>query len=429
MVAGDIAGAAARARHAATLAVVAGDAALATEARTAVANAEFLLGEGDGDEEMAELEQAVRSETWRRPRSTLHQPSVALGVLLKWTDRLDQARTTLLRARDRFLRDGRERSIPFLLYHLAELECWAGNLDEAERHAAQASDVAVRTGQEAIRPFTLFATGLVHAIRGRIDDARRDAASGLKLARETSAAQATVLHHSLLGFVELTVGDPAAAHRALAPLVEGVLEVGLHEPGVLRYAGDAVEAMIGVGDVDRAAAFLDRFEDRARELRRAWPVAVSARSRGLLAAAHGDLSSATTSFRNALELYEELGHPLELGRTLLASGALERRMRQKAPARRSLERALELFQRLGAPPWGDRARAELSRISGRAPTPFDLTPTESKVADLVSAGATNQEVAARLFMSPKTVEWNLSRIYRKLGVRSRTELAALLREA
>ena len=76
----------------------------------------------------------------------------------------------------------------------------------------------------------------------------------------------------------------------------------------------------------------------------------------------------------------------------------------------------------------ERAKAELSRVGGRAPAPFDLTPTESTVADLVSRGATNQEVAARLFMSPKTVEWNLSRIYRKLGVRSRTELAALLHE-
>ena len=146
----------------------------------------------------------------------------------------------------------------------------------------------------------------------------------------------------------------------------------------------------------------------------------------MLASAHGELEAASDSLQTAFARFEGSGYPLETARTLLALGALERRKRHKAPAREHLEHALRVFEAIGSPPWEERARAELSRVGGRAPAPFDLTPTESTVADLVSEGATNQEVAARLFMSPKTVEWNLSRIYRKLGVRSRTELAALL---
>ena len=237
-----------------------------------------------------------------------------------------------------------------------------------------------------------------------------------------------MLHRSLLGFVEITVGNPPAAHRVLAPLVDSALEVGIREPGVLRYAGDALDAMIAIGDLDRAAAFLDVFEERARSLDRAWPTAIAARAHGALASAHGDLDAATGSLDAARDRFQNLGYPLEAARTLLALGALERRKRHKAPAREHLEHALRTFETIGSPPWAARAEAELSRVGGRAPAPFDLTPTESRVADLVSEGATNQEVAARLFMSPKTVEWNLSRIYRKLGVRSRTELSARLRE-
>jgi DNA-binding CsgD family transcriptional regulator len=93
------------------------------------------------------------------------------------------------------------------------------------------------------------------------------------------------------------------------------------------------------------------------------------------------------------------------------------------------ERALEIFERLGAPLWAEKARAELKRVGLRPSAPNDLTPTEERVADLVAAGRTNKEVAEALFMSVKTVDSNLTRIYRKLGVRSRTELAGSYQSA
>ena len=104
-------------------------------------------------------------------------------------------------------------------------------------------------------------------------------------------------------------------------------------------------------------------------------------------------------------------------------GGVQRRLKRKAAARRSLEEALAILEATGAPLWAERARAELARIGGRTRA-GGLTPTEERVADLVAEGRSNKEVADALFVSVRTVEANLTRIYAKLGVRSRTELAS-----
>jgi DNA-binding CsgD family transcriptional regulator len=141
-------------------------------------------------------------------------------------------------------------------------------------------------------------------------------------------------------------------------------------------------------------------------------------------AARGDLVGASAAADEALREHDRLPLPFELGRTLLVRGAVERRAKRKREARDTLTKALEVFNGLGAALWADKARAELARIGGRAPSSLDLTPTEDKVAALVAAGSTNREVADALFVSVHTVEANLKRIYRKLGIRSRTELAS-----
>jgi DNA-binding CsgD family transcriptional regulator len=151
-------------------------------------------------------------------------------------------------------------------------------------------------------------------------------------------------------------------------------------------------------------------------------MAVAARSRGLLSAARGDLEEAAADLERALDHHARLEHPLERGRTLLVRGAVQRRALQRRAARESLAEALDAFERLGATLWAERARAEAARIGGRAPSSVALTPTEEQVARLVAEGRTNKEVAEALFLSVRTVEWNLARIYRKLGVRSRAEL-------
>ena len=114
---------------------------------------------------------------------------------------------------------------------------------------------------------------------------------------------------------------------------------------------------------------------------------------------------------------------------MLVLGARERRARQWGAARATLQAALDGFEALGAPLWAERARAELARVGGRAPADGALTPTEQRVAELIAAGRTYQEAADELFISPKTVQWNLSKVYKKLGIKSRAELPSAINPA
>jgi DNA-binding CsgD family transcriptional regulator len=193
-----------------------------------------------------------------------------------------------------------------------------------------------------------------------------------------------------------------------------------------RFHGDAIETLLALGRTEEATALLVELEHRGKALQRVWALTIASRCHALVSAAAGDLDRAHAELDRALELHERLQQPFERGRTLLVLGTIERRQKKKRAARESLEQGIAVFDRLGARLWSEKARAELARISGRAPAPGGLTPTEEQVAALVAAGRTYKEVANALFISPKTVQWNLSKIYRKLGVRSRAELAAKL---
>jgi DNA-binding CsgD family transcriptional regulator len=171
---------------------------------------------------------------------------------------------------------------------------------------------------------------------------------------------------------------------------------------------------------------LDWVEERALRLDRSCTLATVHRGRGLLSAAKGDLAGSLDAFERALAQHERVAQPFELAGTLLAVGTVRRRAKQKRGARESLEQALTMFEQLGARLWTEKTRAELARIGGRAPASGALTSTEERVACLVAEGKTNREVAAALYVSERTVEGHLSRIYRKLGVRSRAELARRL---
>jgi DNA-binding NarL/FixJ family response regulator len=143
----------------------------------------------------------------------------------------------------------------------------------------------------------------------------------------------------------------------------------------------------------------------------------------LLAAAEGDHAGALTAFERSLSHAEAF--PLERGRALLCFGTVLRQTQQKRAAREALEEAIAVFEELGASLWAEKARVELSRISGRRASSDELTETERLVAELAAQGRTNREIAAELYMGVSTVEAHLSRVYRKLGVR-RAELAGAL---
>jgi DNA-binding CsgD family transcriptional regulator len=202
------------------------------------------------------------------------------------------------------------------------------------------------------------------------------------------------------------------------------MEIG--EPGARPFVGDAVEALVRLGELGEAERLTDRLEEQSRRLDRALASATAARCRGLIAGARGELAVADEHVQHALAEHDRVDQPFELARTLLVAGEVQRRMKRKRLARELLERARATFAELGAPLWAARARAELARIGGRPPSPDGLTATEAEVARLVAEGLTNREVARTLFMSPHTVDANLRRVYRKLDIRSRIELARRL---
>ena len=229
-----------------------------------------------------------------------------------------------------------------------------------------------------------------------------------------------------LGHLELTLGAAGEAAAILGPQVDFVRHEGLVEPGATTFVVDHVEALIELGRREDACEVLDWYEGNAQRLERVSALANCARCRGLLAAQGGDLDDAPAAFHDALEHHATVVLPLDRARTLLALGTTQRRMKRRREARATLEEALEVFEGMGAALWAERARGELKRISRRAASPGALTPAEARVAALVAEGKTNKEVAAALFLSDRTVEGHLARIFGKLGIRHRTELAGAL---
>jgi DNA-binding CsgD family transcriptional regulator len=190
---------------------------------------------------------------------------------------------------------------------------------------------------------------------------------------------------------------------------------------------DTIEAGVRAGRVDEAARLLPPFERFAGSSAAPWALALVARSRALVAPA---ADVAEVAYAEALELHEQAGRPFEQARTQLLYGELLRRERKRREARDHLRAAAETFASLGAEPWEQRAAAEL-RATGEsarkrdASTLADLTPQELQIARLVAAGNRNREIASQLFLSPRTVEYHLRKVFAKVGITSRAELAQM----
>jgi DNA-binding CsgD family transcriptional regulator len=237
--------------------------------------------------------------------------------------------------------------------------------------------------------------------------------------------QATILLASL----ELWAGHPDLAHDRLHPFRDDRLDRGLRFLGsyTLPMWSTDIEALIALGRLGDAEPVLADLVDRAGRSDNPHAVAIARRCEALLLAARGDVVGALDVIEAALVAHAERLVPLELGRTLLEKGALERRAKRKSAAKRTLEEALATLGPLGARMWIDRAQDELNRIGLRRAARSDgLTPAQTRVAELLAAGMSNQEIASTLFMSTRSVESHLTKIYREFGVRSRGQLIAAL---
>jgi DNA-binding CsgD family transcriptional regulator len=257
---------------------------------------------------------------------------------------------------------------------------------------------------------------------GNVERARTTIAERLQFVEEKSLA--VPLYLRALGFLEFSLGDAAAAVAHLSRTVELTESFGILEPAVFRVHADLIESLIITGALDRAEVVLGQLSARARRSGVPWSLATGARCRGLLLAARGELDAAEQALSDALVAHEGLPMPFERGRTLLALGLLLRRKNLRRRAGECLEQAHAIFGDLGAPIWAERAQREVRPLGGRPTSRVTLTPSEQRVAELAASGLTNRQVAAALFISPKTVESNLARVYRKLKIRSRAELGA-----
>ena len=309
------------------------------------------------------------------------------------------------------------------LFHLAELDLWAGDWPGAIEHAEESLQLRQHLDQAGA---PLYVEAMARACLGDVDQARHVAQAGLAEARRTEDVVSCMQNLHVLGFVELSLGNHEAARAFLGEATDLMRPRWHREFGDCHMVPDEIEALVALGDLARADDLAVWMEEVGRATRRAWTLATGARSRALVQAARNDLDAAEASLERALAAHERLPMPFELGRTLLVRGVVQRRRKRRAAARDTLERTLALFECLGAVLWVERARSEVARLGVRSAAQAGLTPVEQRIAALVAEGCTNGEIAAQLSLSRKTVEANLSRAYRKLGVRSRAELAATL---
>jgi DNA-binding CsgD family transcriptional regulator len=421
--AGEFARVASTARRARTLAVEAGDDALVAEAEGLVATIVAFNGRKPN---LAALKSAAELdlEGGLRPvRPVETSPSLAYAVVLNVYDRFDEARGVLLRIRDRALERGDERSLAWILFQLAETEASAGKPAAALEYADAAVRVARQAELRASLAPALYARTLALVLLGRIAEARASGSDAIVAAEQSGWAMGVPRTRCALGLLELSLGNAEAALRELAV----VLDPESHVFTFLRARrlGDAIEALIAIGEVRAAETSIVALEGIAARSRQPGPNAAATRCRALLALAGGDAASASDRAAASVLGFERIGSPIELGRSLIVQGAAERRAKRRAAARRTLERAIDILDAAGATLFAARGRAELKRVGGRRAAD-GLTHAEASVVALAAKGRRNREIAEELFVTEKTVEAALSRAYRKLGVRSRSELNTAL---
>ena len=397
-----------------------GDAGLLCRALAAHSLLRFNGGRGGPDET---LEEALSLERPLPEWPLDDGPTWVLGHQLWWSGDVGRARVLFEELLGAVTARNDPTGLADTLWYTSLVEWRAGNWEASDRYAGESHALMTQLGR-AVTPVNEFPTAIVAAHRGRIGDARARAQHALSLAEAEGMHPATSGYSWVLGFVELSLGDPAAALEHLRRAYEHRSDI--LEPGMRLELGDLLEALIATGELDEAETVLSQWQPRAATLDRAWALAILARCRGLLLAARGELDGAFASFEQALVEHDRDADPFARARTLLALGRTQRRAKRRAAARATLEDALERFETLGAPLWAEQARAELARIGGRAPSGDALTEAERRIANLVAEGHTNKQVAAALFLTEHSVETALSRIYRKLGIRSRAQLANVL---
>lgn len=385
-----------------------------------LSRAEWELKEGRGADEAAvtrgTLLQATANQ-WERTHVPATWP--------RFTDDFATARHRTEELLERARAEEDEVSVCQYLMLLAWLEWLTGDLLGADRLLTETLDISRRAGHAIFETSVDTMRAQVDGQLGRVDEVRDTVARVLAQLEDSPSQLFEARCHEALGFLELSLGRNAEADMEYTQADELIETTGMREPVDYRFHGDHIEVVVTLGQLDRAAELLERLEARGRILARPWTLSVAARCRGLLHAARSDLEAAESSLQEALAHHERLDMPFEHARTLLCLGRMQRRLNRRKAARETLARAVDIFEELPAPLWAKQAQEELRRIGVRR-APEELTVNEDQVAELAASGLTNKEIAGKLFMSRRTVEANLARAYRKLGIHSRAELGATM---
>ncbi len=342
------------------------------------------------------------------------------GIWALATGRIDDARAFFLQLQALAIASGTATSDADLAARLAEVELHADHWDVALDHVHRARAAAAEL-EQATPPAALRVMAEILARRGNVDAARVIVRDELDPARPPTDPFITAGWQQTASSIELTAGDVAAVEQLTAAAARTLAGIGVAEPLLLDTTADRAEALLALGRREEAGRLLADLERRHGVLPRAALAAAIGRVGALLAATESEAAAALEATAPGLDPASGWsGH--DRLRTLLARGGLQRRRRDRKGASASLEAALAIARQLGAEPLRRRVEDELARLGRRRPGTLELTPTEEQVAELAGTGHTNREVAARLYMSPKTVEAHLARIYGKLGIASRAEL-------
>lgn len=351
-------------------------------------------------------------------------PRALQGEDLQWAGDLVSARALFDAVYADAIRSGEEILRPYCLYDLSLAACSGGNPREAEELAREGI-VAARDAEDTWgETLLLYPLALAQVWLG-LPDARATAGRRREEAVRRGERPGIARARSVLGFLSLSEGDAASAAPELVDTVEMLDEMGFANPGAIPALPDAVEALAHSGDAGRAQVLLGRLEEQAAALDCPWPWAAVDRCRGLLLLSRGEVDEARAPLERAAESFDRLGYRLDAARAVLAYGRALLRSGQRSLASTALADARDRFAGMGAPLWEARATEDLSR-AGAERTDAQLTPTEQRVAQLVASGMKNRQIGETLFIGTATVEAHLTRIYRKLDIRSRSDLARLV---
>ncbi|WP_134768518.1 LuxR family transcriptional regulator [Nocardioides sp. 1609] len=401
------------------------DGRLLSSALLARAGAAFYAGAGA---DLESCRRALELEQGSLAEPVSDRAASVLAYLQLFVDDLAGARSGLHALRQQAIDEQDEASLCYFLTMLVSLETRAGAWDLADSYIAACQEVSRRTGNDLYSASLQSHRAWLAAYRGDLDAAASVAADTIRRGVEAAHGLLEQRGRGLAGFVALSRGDwdTAAAELDRYDELFGAHNAG--EPALRALAGDRVEALVAAHRLDDAAAALTSLHPTALRLGRVATLASLARARALLEAELGHEEDAVRAVDESLSLYDLLERPFDRARALVTSGQVHRRFRRRGRARRDLDAAVVELERLGATVLADRARRERDRVGGRAVRApvTQLTDGEEQVAGLVATGLTSAEVAATLFMSTKTVSAHLTRIYRKLGVRNRAELAAAM---